>query len=66
MADYRLYLLDQKMKTYQFREVACDTDADAVSEAYGIVAKCHAVEVWTGPRMVARVPHPTLPPDLHV
>ena len=67
MSDYRLYLLNQKMKIFQFREVVCDTDAAAVSEAYGITAKCHAVEIWTGPRMVARVPHsiPTLPADRH-
>ncbi len=55
MSDYRLYLLDQKMKIFQFREVACNTDADAVSEAYGMTTECHAVEIWTGPRMVARV-----------
>ncbi len=69
MSDYRIYLLDQKMKIFQFREVACDTDADAVGNAYGVLAKCHAVEVWTGARMVARVPRPaltTVQPHLHV
>jgi hypothetical protein len=69
MSDYRLYLLDQNMKIFQFREAACDTDADAVSEAFGVTANCHAVEVWTGVRMVARVPHPTsttLQANLHV
>ncbi len=68
MSDYRLYLLDEKMKIFECRAVACNTDADAVSEAYGITAKCHAIEIWTGPRMVARVPHPnsTLPPVRHI
>ena len=60
MSDYRLHLLDQKMKIFELREVACDTDADAMSNAYGVLAKCHAVEVWIGARMVARVPRPIL------
>lgn len=69
MADYRLYLLNQKMKIFQSREITCDTDADAVSVAYGLQAECQAVEIWTGPRMVARVPRPALTTaqsDLHV
>lgn len=68
MSDYRLYLLNQKMKIFDFREFACDTDADAVSQAYEVTAKCHAVEIWTGSRMVARIPHPssTVPQNLHV
>lgn len=68
MLGYRLHLLDQNMKIFELREVACDTDADAMSNAYGVLAKCHAVEVWIGTRMVARVPRPvlTVPQNLHV
>ena len=60
MSDYRLYLFDQTRKPFQCREISCDTDVDAMSNAYGLLAECHAVEVWTGPRMVARVPRPAL------
>lgn len=58
MAEYRFYLLDQRQVTVATRELTFDSDAAAMAEASTLRVVCHVVEVWTGPKLVARVLSP--------
>lgn len=58
MAEYRFYLLDRRQATIATREMEFDTDAAAMTEASMLRAMCHVVEVWTGPKIVARILSP--------
>ena len=58
---YQLRLLDEGLNVTATREQACEADNLAMELAYRLRSACHLVEVWTGDRLVARVPN-TLSP----
>lgn len=55
MSIYRYYVLSEKDRIAEQRELACADDRRAVQTALRLRRDRYAVEVWTGERLVARV-----------
>ena len=51
---YRAYIIGSDGHIASFRELACDSDADAINQAKGLVGG-HDVELWNGKRLVIRL-----------
>ena len=59
MANYRIVTIDQAGKLGRHRGFVCDNDDDAIVRAKQSVEDA-AVELWSGPRFVARLePRPS-------
>ena len=56
MRDYRLFVLDQAGHIAGPPAViTCESDADAVQSAHEIVDGQKTVELWQGPRLIAKI-----------
>lgn len=58
MVAYRCYILDAENHIVQAHDLDCDTDAQAVSTAEGLLARDpyhRAAEVWRATRRVAKL-----------
>jgi hypothetical protein len=59
MTAYRLFKLNDRHEIIDTGLVSVhDLESDAVMAAAALARECHAVEIWLGPKMVARVGHP--------
>jgi len=54
MADYRVYLLDEANRTWDYRVISCDDDDAAMTMASELQSDLPGLEVWAGTRMVQR------------
>ncbi len=66
MAEYRLFKLNDRHEIIDPSLVSVhELESDAVMAAAALARECHAVEIWLGSRMVARVgkPLPVRPKD---
>lgn len=63
MTSYRMRLLGQNGRLIELQNHQCAADHVALSLAFGLVRTCHAVEMWIGSRLIARVPHQRALPD---
>jgi hypothetical protein len=56
MPDYRAYLVGGDGHFFDFKEMVCDDDAEALERARQIVDG-HDVELWSGARLVELIKH---------
>jgi hypothetical protein len=56
MAEYRAYFVGEDEHFVSFRNLVCNTDEEATAWARQLVDG-HDVELWNGPRFVARLSH---------
>ena len=56
MPDYRTYLVGGDGPFFDFREMACADDAEALEKAKQLV-NGHDVELWSGARLVELIKH---------
>ena len=56
MPEYRAYTVGADGHFVGFEPLACADDAEAIEKAQRLVAS-HDVELWTGPRLVAKLSH---------
>jgi hypothetical protein len=63
MAEYRAFFVGNGGHFAGFEPLVCADDAEAIEKAERLVDG-HDVELWSGPRLVARISHPKkkLPP----
>ena len=55
MEDYRIYLLDDADRTWDYRVIRCKDDAEAMTAAADLQSGLPAMEIWVGTRMVRRL-----------
>ncbi len=59
MAAYRLFKLNDRHEIVDPGHVSVhELESDAVMAASALARECHAVEIWLGQKMVARVGRP--------
>ena len=59
MAEYRLFKLNDRHEIIDPSLVSVhDLESDVVMAAAALARECHAVEIWLGSKMVARVGKP--------
>jgi hypothetical protein len=56
MPDYRAYLVGEDGHFFNFEEMVCDNDAEALERARQLVDG-HDVELWNGARLVELLKH---------
>jgi hypothetical protein len=54
IAEYRAYLIGIDGRIIGYEPIICTDDAEAFAKAQRLVDGVHAVEVWSGPRLVTR------------
>jgi hypothetical protein len=54
MEEYRAYFVGRDGHFNGFEPIVCPNDAAAIENAKRLVNK-HGVELWSGPRLVARI-----------
>jgi hypothetical protein len=57
---YRAFFLDDDDRIFAFHLMECLDDGDAIAQAQDLPAKCSAIEVWEGARVVGRTVRPQL------
>ena len=57
---YRAFFLDDDDRIFAFHLMECLDDGDAIAQARDLPAKCSAIEVWEGARVVGRTIRPQL------
>lgn len=60
MTEYRCYLLNSQNKIQGVETVECENDTDALLKSSALLEKRNgyaAIEIWSGPRIIGRVPH---------
>ena len=62
MEDYRIYLLDDADRTWDYRVIRCEDDAEAMTAAADLLSGLPAMEIWVGTPMVRRL-RQTRPPQ---
>jgi hypothetical protein len=55
---YRAFLLDEGDRIFAFHLMECLDDCDAIAQARDLRAKCSAIEIWEGARIVGRTVRP--------
>jgi len=55
MADYRIYILNQKSQILSGDWIECASDAEAIAEAEKQAGRRQTIEVWCGDRKIGRV-----------
>jgi hypothetical protein len=59
MTEYRLFKLNDRHEIIAPARIAVhDLESDAVMTGAALARECHAVEIWLGSKMVARVGKP--------
>jgi hypothetical protein len=51
---YRAFFLDESDRIFAFHLLECLDDDDAIAQAQELPAKCSAIEVWEGARLIGR------------
>jgi hypothetical protein len=60
VTDYRYYLLNNQNKIQGVETVECDNDTDALLKGSALLETRNgyaAIEIWSGQRIIGRVPH---------
>ena len=55
MAEYRAYTVDRDGHFLGFELLVCANDAEAIEQAKRLVIVDHAIELWSGARLVTRL-----------
>jgi hypothetical protein len=55
MAEYRAYLVGLDGHIIGFEPIICSGDSEAIAKAQRLLDGVHALEVWSGPRLVTRI-----------
>ena len=55
MADYRIYLINDKDRILSGDWIECSSDEEAIAEAEKQAGRRQTIEVWCGDRKVARL-----------
>ncbi len=61
MEEYRIYLLDDADRTWDYRVIHCQDDAEAMTAAADLQSGLPAMEIWVGTRMVRRLRQARIP-----
>jgi hypothetical protein len=56
---YRAFFLDEDDRIFAFHLMECLDDCDAIRQAQDLPAKCSAIEIWEGARVVGRTIRPS-------
>jgi hypothetical protein len=54
VAEFRAYFVGSDGHIVRYEPIVCDDDAEAVAKAKLLADGIHAIEVWSGPRLVTR------------
>jgi hypothetical protein len=54
MAEYRAYLIGIDGRIMGHERIVCAGDTEAIAKVQRLVDGAHAVELWSGPRLVIR------------
>ena len=55
MAEYRAYTVDRDGHFLGFEPLVCANDAEAIDQAKRLAIVDHAIELWSGARLVTRL-----------
>jgi hypothetical protein len=55
MVEYRVYTVDRDGHILRVKALICADDAEAIDQAKRLVIVDHAVELWSGARLVTRL-----------
>ena len=55
MVEYRVYTVDRDGHILGVKALVCADDAEAIDQAKHLVIVDHAIELWSGARLVTRL-----------
>ena len=55
MVEYRVYTVDRDGHILRVKALICADDAEAIDQAKSLVIVDHAIELWSGARLVTRL-----------